>query len=233
MALFDVRWEKKSEGLSGRRGGIFALAGRGWIQTSCGMALTGKQRIAAFVVGVVLGGVLAAGVMSHRRPPAQPVVLGPDGERRAVPGVLGQWVSNGQPIEGDFVVSQMFTPRAADGTRLRAVVVPGLDAGSFVRVEETWMPQNPPVVRGWKFMFADRVRAQLLPGVDTAPFAEAVRAKGWRFTGRDPATGWVTLALGTHEAKSVPEALGQLQAWPQWVAAEAPDYLPGPATNGP
>ena len=189
--------------------------------------------MAAFVVGVVLGGILAAAVMSHRRPAARVMEYGPDGERRAVPGVLGQWVSNGQPIEGDFVASEMFTPRAADGTRLRAVVVPGLDAGSFVRVEETWMRQNPPVVRGWKFMFADRVRAQLKPGVDTAPLEEAVRAKGWQIKEHDTASGWVTIMLGTHAAKSVPAALAQLQAWPQWVAAEAPDYLPGPSTNGP
>lgn len=197
------------------------------------MALTGKQRIAAFVAGVVLGGLLAAAVMSHRRLPVREVTTEPDGLRRMVPGVLGQWVSTAQPIEGDFVVSQMQTARSADGTRLRAVVVPGLDAGSFVRVEETWAAENPPVVRGWKFMFADRVRAQLQPGVDTAPLAAALKAKGWHIVAWDPAGGWMTLALGAHDAKSVPEALTQLQAWPQWVAAADPDYLPGPATNGP
>ena len=94
-------------------------------------------------------------------------------------------------------------------------------------------PETPPVVRGWKFMFADRVRAQLKLGVDTAQLAEALKAKNWHIVAWDPASGLVTLALGTHDAKSVPEALAQLQAWPQWAVTAEPDYLPGPATNGP
>jgi hypothetical protein len=197
------------------------------------MELTSKQRLAAFGAGAGFGLVLMAlywwdrGTPKHLPPPE------PGVERRAVPGVLAQWTSSGQPIEGAFIVSQALGVAAADGSRLRGVVVPGLDPGTFIRIEEEWAPGVPPVVRAWKFMFADRVKVRLREKADTQAMAKALSARGWKFKARDPVSGWVTIDLGAHEAQSVPEGLKELRGWPQWVVDAQPDLLPPPESNGP
>jgi hypothetical protein len=209
----------------------FGLGGEaGWWE-NWRMALTGKQRLKAFLAGMG-GGVVLAGLLAwhHGLPKAKPIPEA--GElRREVPGILAQWTSAGQPIEGTFVLSQMLQERAAHGTRTRAVVVPGLDDGSYIRVEETWGPENPPRVRAWKFMFADRVRIKLKAGADSTGLTKALVAQGWMLVRRDPANGWITIGLNAHEAKTVGEALAQVRAWPQVDAAE-PDELPGPQASG-
>jgi len=192
------------------------------------MEMTGKQRLMAFLAGATAGAVLTGAIFWHRGLPHRAALPEPGVERRLTPGALTQWTNNGQPIEGAFITSESLGPVAADGSRTRGVVVPGLDPGSYVRLEEQWAPGTPPVVRAWKFMFADRVRVKLKAGADTRAMAEALQAKGWRFAARDAASGWVTVALGTHLAGSVPAALKQMQAWPQWVVDAQPDLLPPP-----
>jgi hypothetical protein len=195
------------------------------------MELTSKQRFAAFGVGAGIGLVLSALYMWDRGWPKPKPLPEPGVERREVPGVLAQWTSSGQPVEGAFIVSQALQKRAADGSRLRGLVVPGLDPGSFVRIEEEWAPGYPPTVRAWKFMFADRVKARLREQADTPAMAAALAARGWYFKTRDPVSGWVTIEIGAHEARSVPDALKQLLAWPQWVVDAQPDLLPPPSAD--
>jgi hypothetical protein len=196
------------------------------------MELTGKQRLKAYAMGALGGGVLMGLLLWHHGLPKPVVLPEPGVERRQVPGILAQWMATGQPVEGSFVVSQMMEPRAANGTRVCAVVVPGLDDGSFVRVEEQWGPETPPMVQGWKFMYADRVKVKLRDGADTAAFAARLQKSGWHFLKRDPASGWVTIGLDSHAAKTVPEALAQLRTWSPWVEAAEVDELPAPGSSG-
>jgi hypothetical protein len=190
------------------------------------------QRWKIFGVGFAGGLVLAAIIFWHHGWPRRAAGPEPGTIRHLTPGALIEWTSTGQPIEGDFVLSQTLSPAAPDGTRTRGVVVPGLDAGSYVRIEETWAPETPgaaPTVRAWKFMFADHVRVKLQRGADSQALAAALHTRGWRFTARDVASGWITVGLGVHVANAVPTALAQLRAWPQWVAQAEPDTLPPPA----
>ena len=113
----------------------------------------------------------------------------------------------------------------------RFVVIAGLDPGAFIRIEEISTLSAPNQVVDWKFMFADRVRAQLVPGADTRAMTEAMDPLGWHFASGKDKDGWVTIALRTHDASSVTKALLQLQQWPQWVAKSEPDYLPPPTDS--
>ncbi|HTB63189.1 MAG TPA: hypothetical protein VK737_06335, partial [Opitutales bacterium] len=115
------------------------------------------------------------------------------------------------------------------GKFARAVVVAGLDPGAFIRVEEQSQNKEPDKVTDWKFMFAGQVRARLVPNADTAALAKAIMPLGWNFTGVQDKDGWVTIVLKDHDVKSVPQAVAQLKAWPQWVADATPDYLPAPS----
>jgi hypothetical protein len=200
------------------------------------MSLTNRQRYGAIFTGLAIGCVLSALILGKRGLPHPPPPPDPGVIRREVPGIVAQWMEKGQPIEGDFVMSEATGPAAGAGGRVRALVVPGLDEGALIRIEETPAPAGSgKQVQGWKFMFADRVRAQLTPGADTPAMAEALRALGWHFYARDLTGLWVTIALNTHSAESLPLALAKLREWPQWVAAEEPDYLPAPTgdANGP
>jgi hypothetical protein len=156
--------------------------------------------------------------------------------RREVPGALAQWMANGTLVDGDFILSHMDTrvTGGADpvtGKFARAVVVAGLDPGAFIRVEEQSQNKEPDKVTDWKFMFAGQVRARLVPNADTAALAKAMMPLGWNFTGGQDKDGWVTIVLKDHDVKSVPQAVAQLKAWPQWVAEATPDYLPAPGTG--
>ncbi len=196
------------------------------------MSMPTRQRLIVFSVGFAMGCVIVAIVLRHRGLPHRPVAPDPGVERRIVPGVLSEWTKSGKPVEGDFVVSEAPGPLAPDGSRTRAVVVPGLDPGSFIRIEEEWAPGPPsamPTVRAWKFMFADRVKVKLLQNTDTKAMAEALKPFGWHFSGRGATDNEVFIALGAHTAAAVPTALAQLQKWPQWVVSAEPDYLPPPA----
>ena len=129
-------------------------------------------------------------------------------------------------------------PTSPAGVRERDVVVPGLDQDSFIRIAEFTAPTGTggeAPVSDWKFMFADRVRAQLNPQMKkTSDLADALHKQGWQFKGGADAKGWVTISLNAHLAGSIPDAIKQLQVWPDWVLAAEPDYLPPPPpTNGP
>jgi hypothetical protein len=198
------------------------------------MALTSKQRFGAFFIGVGIGCVFLTLYYSVR---GLPKVAGPPPPgviRRQVPGVILQWMAPGQPIAGNFVLSEADSRDgggASAGRFSRFVVIAGLDPGAFIRIEEISTLDAPNQVVDWKFMFADRVRAQLVPGADTHAMAEAMAKLDWRFAGGKDQDGWVAIALKTHDASSVSKALLQLQQWPQWVAKSAPDYLPPPAPS--
>ncbi len=204
------------------------------------MSLTTSQRFGAYFIGFGLGCVLVSIYLSVRGLPHPPEPPPPGVIRREVPGALAQMMLSGTPIDGDFVLSHddsrtLAAPAA--GRFTRALVVAGLDPGAFIRVEEQSLVTDPDKVVDWKFMFADHARAQLKPGADTRALADAMKPLGWRFAGDKDKDGWATILLSGHSVKSLPQALAQLQAWPQWVAAAAPDYLPAPSlmagTRGP
>ncbi len=195
------------------------------------MALTSQQRYGAFFIGVGIGCVLVTIYFGVRGMPKPPEPLPPGAVRREVPGAVLQWVAEGQPIEGKFVLSFKDARSGAGvstGRFSRFVVVSGLDPGAFIRIQEQSTLSNPDVVIDWKFMFADQVRVQLAPQADTKALAEAMAKSGWRFTGSKDKDGWLFVHLADHEAMSVDRAVAQLQQWPQWVAKAEPDYLPMP-----
>ena len=193
------------------------------------MSLTNRQRWGIYFVGFTAGSVIVAVILVLRGPPKAQDLPQPGIERRLVPGALGQWMQIHQPITGNFVVSEAIMPTSPSGVRERDVVVPGLDPDSFIRIAEYTAPTTnggEAPVTDWKFMFADRVRAQLNPKTKTSDLADALRAHGWNFMGvQEDANGWVTIALNAHLAASIPEAIKQLQAWPDWILAAEPDYL--------
>jgi hypothetical protein len=204
------------------------------------MSLTTPQRFGAYFIGFGLGCVLISIYFSVRGLPHPPEPPPPGVIRREVPGALAQMMLAGAPIDGDFVLSSddsrtMAVPAA--GRFTRALVVTGLDPGAYIRVEEQSLVTAPNQVVDWKFMFADHARVQLKPGVDTRPLADAMQPLGWRFAGDQDRDGWATILLRGHHVKSLPQALAQLRAWPQWVVAAEPDYLPAPSlmagTSGP
>ncbi|HVU38977.1 MAG TPA: hypothetical protein VHC95_11635 [Opitutales bacterium] len=199
------------------------------------MALTSKQRYGAFFIGVGLGSVLAVIYFTIRGLPQPPVLPEPGVIRRQVPGAVSQWMSGGMPITGAFVLSQADS-RAGGGSGpdqfSRFVVVTGLDPGAYIRIEEISNVRQPDKVTAWKFMFADQVRAQLLPNADTHAMSEEMAKLGWHFAGGKDKDGWALIALKEHDAMSVAKAQLQLQQWPQWVAKTEPDYLPAPAAPG-
>ena len=197
------------------------------------MSLTMPQRLGAYFTGFGIGCILVGVYLAVRGLPQQPAPPPPGVIRREVPGALAQWVLSGSPIDGDFVLSHDDNRTtggadAATGKFTRALVVAGLDSGAFIRVEEQSTNQNPERVLDWKYMFADHARIKLQPGVDTRTLADAMNPFGWRFTGERDQDGWATILLKDHDVKSLPKAIAQLQAWPQWVAAAEPDYLPAP-----
>jgi len=199
------------------------------------MSLSTKQRYGAFSIGAGIGCVLAVIYFSARGLPHPPELPPPGVIRREVPGVILQWMQNGQPIAGDFVLSQMDSRQAGGvsaGRFSRFVVVAGLDPGAYIRIEEVSTLKEPDQVVDWKFMFADHIRAQLLPGADTRAMAEEMVKLGWHFTGGKDKDGWVLIALKEHDADSVGKASWQMQKWPQWVAKAEPDYLPAPTMPG-
>jgi hypothetical protein len=196
------------------------------------MSLSTPQRFGAYFIGFGIGCVLVSIYFSVRGLPHAPEPPPPGVIRREVPGALAQWMLSGMPIEGDFVLSHddnRTTGGANAGRFTRALVVPGLDPGAFIRIEEQSLVKDYDQVVDWKFMFADHVRAQLQPGVDTRVLADAMNSFGGHFAGDKDKDGWSTILLKDHDVKSMPQALAQLQAWPQWVAAAAPDYLPPPS----
>jgi hypothetical protein len=140
-----------------------------------------------------------------------------------------------QPLEGDFVLSQSddsHTPGHVAGESTRGLVVPGLDPGAYIRVEEKSASTNPGRVLDWKFMFADRVRVKLVSPADSRALADAMRPLGWHFPGGASAAGWISIQLDAHDVHTVPDAVAKLKSWPQWVADAAPDYLPAPTSSG-
>lgn len=199
------------------------------------MALTSQQRYGAFFIGVGLGSVVAVIYFTVRGLPHPAELPEPGVIRRQVPGAVSQWMSGGLPITGSFVLSQA-DARTAGGSGAsqfsRFVVVTGLDPGAYIRIEEISNVQQPDKVIDWKFMFADHVRAQLLPNADTQAMSAEMAKLGWRFAGGKDKDGWVLITLKEHDAMSVAKAQLQLQQWPQWVAKAEPDYLPVPAPTG-
>jgi len=202
------------------------------------MSLTTRQRIGAYFIGFGIGCVLVAIIFTIRGLPhsAQAEPPPPGVIRREVPGVLGQMMQAGQPIAGDFVLSLEDSRKSGKidpdtGRFSRAIVVAGLDPGAFIRVEEQSLLKAPDAVVDWKFMFADRARAQLKPDADTKALAEAMAPLGWHYLGGKGQDGWMTISLKDHAAGSVPQAVAQLQEWTQWVAAAEPDYLPMPSAT--
>ena len=199
------------------------------------MSLTTRQRFGAYFIGFGIGCVICAVIFTIRglphkadyEPPAPGVI------RRQVPGVLAQLAQSGQPIEGEYVLSHEDSRMLggidpATGRFYRAIVVAGLDQGSFIRVEEQSFNNDPNKVVDVKYMFADQVRTQLKPDADTKGLANAIAPFGWHYVGGKGTDGWMTIALKDHDVRSVPLAIAQLQSWPQWVAAAEPDYLPAP-----
>jgi hypothetical protein len=199
------------------------------------MSLSSKQRYGAFFTGVGLGCVMAAIYFGARGLPHAPEPPPPGVIRRQVPGVLAEMMQTGRPITGEFVLSQLDDQhiRTHDsGTFRRWVVVPGLDPGAFIRIEEVSRLQEPDKVVDWKFMFADQVRAKLIPQADTHAIAEAMQPLGWHFIGGKDKDDWVEISLGSHHVASVPDAVTKLTAWTQWIAQAEPDFLPPPAAPG-
>jgi hypothetical protein len=195
------------------------------------MALTTPQRFGAYFAGFGLGCIIVSIILSIRGLPHPPVPPPPGVIRREVPGALTQWMQNHQHIEGDFVLTQsddLHAPTHEAGLATRCVVVPGLDPGAFIRVEEKSTLTNPDVVTDWKFMFADRVRLKLVSPADSRALADAMHSLGWQFLGDRGADGSVSIVLAAHEVHSVPDAIARLKSWPQWVADAEPDYLPAP-----
>jgi len=198
------------------------------------MSLTTRQRFGAYFTGFGIGCLLVGIYLSMRGLPHTPEPTPPGVIRHETPGALAQWMLRGAPIDGDFILSHDDNRTtggadAATGRFIRAVVVSGLDPGAFIRVEESSLIKEPDQVVDWKYMLADRVRAQLKPGADTRAMADAMTPLGWRFSGGKDQDGWATILLKDHDVKALPLALGQLRAWPQWVAAAEPDYLPAPS----
>jgi hypothetical protein len=198
------------------------------------MSLTTQQRFGAYFTGFGIGCVLVGIYLSARGLPHSPEPPAPGVIRREVPGALAQWMITGAPVDGDFILSHDDNRTtggadAATGRFTRALVVSGLDPGAFIRVEEDSFNKDPDKVVDWKYMFADHARAQLQPGVDTRTLADAMNPFGWHFVGDKDKDGWATILLNGHDVKTLPQALAQLRAWPQWVAAAEPDYLPAPS----
>lgn len=199
------------------------------------MSLTSQQRYGAFFIGVGIGCVLVTIYFGVRGVPQPPELPPPGVIRREVPGAVLQWMTENKPIEGPFVLSQADARKAggvSSGRFSRFLVVPGLDPGAYIRIQETATLQEPDKIIDWKFMFADQVRAQFQPNADTKAMAAEMSKLGWHFSGGKDKDGWVTIILKDHQATSVDQALGQLQQWPQWIAKAEPDYLPVPSMPG-
>jgi hypothetical protein len=195
------------------------------------MELSSRRRWVIYFIGVAIGCVISAIILGQRGLPHPGQTPEPGVIRREVPGVIGELMADGRPLEGDFVISTDDGTPAADGSRLRAVVVPGLDPGAFIRVEEQCTPPNSGgrfAVTAWKFMFADRVRVKLAPQADRKALGDALHAHGWRFLELEPGTDWIAIQLDAHHAFTVPKAVTEIQAWTQWVSAVEPDFLPAP-----
>jgi hypothetical protein len=197
------------------------------------MSLSTRQRFGAYFTGFGLGCLLVTIYLSMRGLPHTPEPTPPGVIRHETPGALAQWMLRGAPIDGDFILSHddNRTTGGADlasGRFTRSLVVSGLDPGAFIRIEETSLIKEPEKVTDWKYMLADRVRAQLKPDADTGAMANAMTPLGWGFSGGKDKEGWATILLKDHDVKALPQALAQLRAWPQWVITAEPDYLPAP-----
>ncbi len=198
------------------------------------MALSSKQRYGAFFIGVLIGCTFLTIYYGARGLPSTPTLPPPGTIRRQVPGVVLQWMADGKPIAGDFILSQSDSRQGggvSSGRFSRFVVLSGLDPGAYIRIEEISLLSAPDKVVDWKFMFADHLRAQLVPGADTRALAAEMAKLDWKFSGGKDKDSWVTIALKTHDVSSVPEAELQLNKWPQWVAKSEPDYLPAPSPS--
>jgi len=193
------------------------------------MLMTTKQRVATFCFGIAMGCVVATLILGRHGLPKAPERPDEGVIRREVPGAVTQWMQMGVPIEGDFILSESIGAASADGQILRWIVVPGLDPGAYIRVEEKSPSTDLRRVTGWKFMFADRVHAQLQPDADTRALSAALAAHGWHYLGGKSPGNWVTVQLDDHKADTVTAALKEFQAWPQWIAQAEPDYLPTPS----
>jgi hypothetical protein len=199
------------------------------------MALSTQQRYIAFFGGVGVSCVLLTIYFGVRGLPQPPELPAPGVIRREVPGAVLQWMAESKPIEGAFVLSQDDARKAggvSSGRFSRFLVVPGLDPGAYIRIEEIAASQEPDKIADWKFMFADHVRVLLQPNADTRAMATEMAKLGWHFSGGKDKEGWVTIILKDHQANSVGQAQWQLQQWPQWVAKAEPDYLPAPTIAG-
>ena len=196
------------------------------------MALSNSQRFGAYFLGLGLGCIIVSIILRVRGMPHPPEEPPPGVIRREVPGAFAQLMQNHQHIEGDFVLSQSDDLHAAShaaGQDIRCAVVPGLDPGAYIRVEEKSSLANPGQVLDWKFMFADRVRVKLASLADSRALAEAMRPLGWHFLAGQGADGSISIQLDAHDVRSVPAAVAKLKSWPQWVMDAEPDFLPAPS----